>query len=260
MVEQSGAAHPAPSIATPAATSDLVGAREELADWEDLLQAAAALQRILPDATLVGGTAAALFAGHRRSMDADHVIADLRSHFDEALAQLEAAVGWRTERRQRPVIIMGSLDGIMTTVRNQRRSAPLETTTIETRYGTIRVPVPDEILRVKAWLVVDRNATRDFLDVAAISQKLGTAEAMRALASLDRLYPQDGDLGAVRQQLMRQLSQPRPYDLEEIRPRLSTYKGIVPRWRKWSAVEAQCGALGVAMGEAVASGRSGWDV
>ena len=34
-------------------------------DWEAVLSSAARLQEILPDAVLVGGTAAALHAGHR---------------------------------------------------------------------------------------------------------------------------------------------------------------------------------------------------
>ncbi len=231
---------------------------DDLPEWEMLLRAAARLQQILPDATLVGGTAAALEAGHRRSADADHVIAGLTTRFDEVLAQLEAAAGWQTARRQRPVAIKGSLDGIMTTVRNQRRAAPLETREIATAGGTVRVPTPAEILRIKAWLVVDRNATRDFLDVAAISDKVGLEGSARAIASLDRLYPQGEDNGAVRQQLMRQLAKPRPFDLEAIKPRLADYKGIAPKWRSWAAVERQCKALGVELAEAVANRRQGW--
>jgi hypothetical protein len=96
---------------------------EQLPDWERLLRAAARLQGILPDATLVGGTAAAIDAGHRRSMDTDHVIAGLIGRFDEVLAELESAAGWQTNRLRRPVAIYGSLDGILTTVRNQIRSA-----------------------------------------------------------------------------------------------------------------------------------------
>lgn len=38
-----------------------------LPDWELVLSAAARLQRILPDAVLVGGTAAAIHARHRYS-------------------------------------------------------------------------------------------------------------------------------------------------------------------------------------------------
>ena len=57
-------------------------------DWEPVLSAAARLQRLLPEAVLVGGTAAGLHAGHRGvSRDADHVPANLRSHFDEVLGQ-----------------------------------------------------------------------------------------------------------------------------------------------------------------------------
>jgi hypothetical protein len=232
--------------------------REELPEWELLLRAAARLQHILPDATLVGGTAAALVAGHRRSADTDHVIPGLSSRFDEVLAQLESAAGWQTARRQRPVVIKGSLDGILTTVRNQQRTAPLETLEIETQGGSIRVPTPAEILRIKAWLIVERNATRDFLDVAAISATLGLEASARALATLDRLYPQGDDSGAVRQQLMRQLARPRAFDLDEIKPNLAGYKGIAARWRSWSAVERQCMALGVELASAAANRRAGW--
>jgi hypothetical protein len=232
--------------------------RDDLPEWELLLRAAARLQKILPDATLVGGTAAALEAGHRRSADADHVIPGLSARFDEVLAELEAVAGWQTARRERPVVIKGRLDGIMTTVRNQRRAAPLETHEIDTVEGPIRVPTPAEILRIKAWLIVDRNATRDFLDVAAISDKLGLEASARALSSLDHLYPQGEDGGAVRQQLMRQLAKPRPFDLDEIRPRLADYKGIVARWRTWPGVERQCQALGVELAEAAANRRHGW--
>jgi hypothetical protein len=45
-----------------------------LPEWEQLLSAAAHLQEILPEATLVGGTAVAMFAQHRLSRDADHVL------------------------------------------------------------------------------------------------------------------------------------------------------------------------------------------
>jgi hypothetical protein len=235
-----------------------MSAKDDLPEWEQLLRAAARLQQILPSATLVGGTAAAIVAGHRQSLDADHVMANLMGRFDDVLDELEAAAGWKTARRQRPVVIKGSLDGILTTVRNLRRSAPLETIEIATPYGKIRIPSPAEILRIKAWLAVERNATRDFLDVAAISDKLGIERSVAALAPLDRLYPQEGDPGAVRQQLIRQLASPRPYDLSEIKPVLSTYKGIAPRWREWSSVEKQCRALSVAMGAAVAARRAGW--
>ena len=69
------------------------GAGAKRADWDRLLTAAARLQAMLPDAVLVGGTAAALHAGHRFSHDADHVLPDLRERFDLVLAQLESVSG-----------------------------------------------------------------------------------------------------------------------------------------------------------------------
>jgi hypothetical protein len=54
---------------------------EQLPDWEQVLSSAAQLQRIIPDAVLVGGSAAAIHAEHRISIDADHVLTDLQIHF-----------------------------------------------------------------------------------------------------------------------------------------------------------------------------------
>ncbi|MGQ9794701.1 MAG: hypothetical protein ACUVSF_13615 [Anaerolineae bacterium] len=79
---------------------------DTLPEWERVLSAAAHLQRILPGAVLVGGSAAAVYAGHRLSTDADHVLADLG-----------AVAGWKTARIKRPVQILGSLDGIETGIR-----------------------------------------------------------------------------------------------------------------------------------------------
>jgi len=83
-----------------------------LPEWEQVLSAAAHLQTIFPDAVLVGGTAAAIHAGHRVSRDADHVPTDLRQRFDDVLAQLESVAGWKTARIRQPAQILGSLEGI----------------------------------------------------------------------------------------------------------------------------------------------------
>ena len=50
-----------------------------------ILRAAARLQELIPDAVLVGGTAAAYHASHRLSLDDDHVLVDLRDRFDDVL-------------------------------------------------------------------------------------------------------------------------------------------------------------------------------
>ena len=70
-----------------------------LPDWERVLSAACRLQQVLPEAVLVGGTAAAIHAEHRLSQDADRVVPDLRRRFDEILAQLEIQEPRRTVAR-----------------------------------------------------------------------------------------------------------------------------------------------------------------
>ena len=142
-------------------------------EWEQVLSSAARLQRILPEAILVGGTAAALYAKHRLSIDADHVLTDLRRRFDKVLAELEAVAGWKTARVQRPVQILGSLDGIETGIRQLIRLEPLETTQIDCFGEAVTVPTMAEMLRIKGVLILRRNATRDYLDFVALAEALG---------------------------------------------------------------------------------------
>lgn len=211
----------------------------ELPEWEQVLTSAAHLQRILPDAVLVGGTAAAIYADHRLSADADHVLTNLRHRFDQVLKDLESVAGWKTARIRRPVQTLGSLDGIETGVRQLVRDQPLDTTEIE-RFGQkLIVPTLAEILRIKAVLILKRNATRDYLDFAALADRMGEEETVCALRSFDALYPQPNGESAL-QQLQIQLSSPMPYDLDE--GNLAEYKHLAPRWEHWNVVQSACTA------------------
>ena len=206
-------------------------------DWEQVLSAAARLQRLLPEAVLVGGTAAGIHAGHRVSRDADHILTDLRSHFDEVLGQLESVAGWNTARVNRPVLILGNLDGIETGVRQLIRAEPLETTTVSAGDHEIRIPTEAEILRIKGFLLLRRNATRDYVDFAALADRMGDAAVATAFERFDRLYPQDTGESAL-QQMLAQLSSPQPYDLDGTV--LSEYNNLDPRWHDWDSVRAVC--------------------
>ena len=210
--------------------------------WEEVLASLCRLQQVLPSAVVVGGTASAIHAAHRISMDHDHVLTDLRERFDAVLAELEAVVGWQTARIRRPNLILGSLDGIETGVRQLRRAQPLETTTMRVGQHDVRLPTLPEVLRIKAFLCLDRNATRDYLDLAALASHMGNDAAGAALASMDLLYPQsNGDPWAVRTQLVKQLADPRPYDLDTVD--LAEYKGVRPPFDRWSHVAEVCAAL-----------------
>lgn len=215
---------------------------KNLPEWEQILSAAAHLQELLPGATLVGGTAVAIFARHRLSHDADHVLPDLRERFDDVLAQLEAVAGWRTARVRRPVLILGSLDGIETGVRQMIRDEPLETKQIAIGDVHLLVPTEEELLRIKAVLILRRNATRDYLDFAALAERLGPDRVKKALNSLDELYPQPNSESAL-QQLEVQLSNPMPYDLEETN--LSEYRNLHPSWHDWNRVKDICETIAV---------------
>lgn len=201
-------------------------------DWERLIETQRLLQAHFPDLVLVGGTAAALHAGHRFSLDGDHVMRNLRDHFDQVLEQLEALAGWKTSRVRPPVMILGRFEGIETGIRQLIRTEPLETEEIR----GLRVPTLAEMARIKAWLVVTRNATRDYVDLCALCDKLGD-RVVEALRPLDRLYPQDtGE--TVTRQLCKQLAEPKPYDLSAVD--LRHYRGIRAPWNRWEAVEAFC--------------------
>ena len=216
----------------------------DLPDWERLLSVAARLQAIIPGAVLVGGTAAAVHAEHRLSMDDDHVLGDLRERFSSVLSQLEEVAGWRTARTTRPVLILGSLDGIETGVRQLIRSEPLETEVVE-RFGVpLTVPTSAEMLRIKAILILKRNATRDYVDFVALAEHMGVAATAEALRPFDDLYPQQSG-ESPRQQLHVQLSGAMPYDLEDTV--LSEYRNLDPRWHDWNTVRNACIRTSVAV-------------
>lgn len=225
-----------------------------VSQWEQVLQAAARLQKLIPDAVLVGGTAAAYYAGHRVSFDDDHVVTDLGDRFDQLLVDLEATDGWITARTNRPVLILGSLDGVETGIRQLIRRRPLEVQTMAAPNGEpFRVPTLQEMLRIKAWLVLRRNATRDYLDVVALADRLGSS-AVDVLADIDDYYAdQIGPEGRrVSTQLVRQLAEPLPYDLSEVD--LSHYRGLDPRWQNWDDVAERCRALATGILDRVAFG------
>lgn len=182
---------------------------------------------------------------------------DLRHRFDEVLAQLESVAGWKTARVQRPVQILGSLDGIETGVRQLVRDEPLETAVVDYRGERITVPTKAEILRIKGVLILKRNATRDYLDFLALADHMGDESVALALQSFDQLYRQQSGESPL-QQLQVQLANALPYDLEETE--LSEYKNLDPRWHDWPTVKAACSHLATVIfgTSAWASSRPGW--
>ena len=213
-----------------------------------VLRSAARLQELVPDAVLVGGSAAALYAGHRDSYDHDHVLADLANRFDAVLDAVESQDGWVTNRITPGKIILGELGGIETGIRQLIRRVPLETVRVQLPSGdSVTAPTPEETLRVKAFLVLRRNQTRDYLDVAALADRIGLDHAAVTLVGIDEYYSdQHGGGDGVASQLVRQLAEPAPKDRWTTK-NLRQYKNLAARWHEWDEVVSVCRRLAATM-------------
>jgi hypothetical protein len=133
-------------------------------------------------------------------------------------------------------LILGELGGIETGVRQMVRRRPLEVEEVSVGERVLRVPTLEEILRIKAWLVVTRNRTRDYLDAAALSDGIGIDPAGGVLARMDDFYAEvNRRPEAVATQVARQFADPAPKD-PSVRKRLASYKHLDARWHDWAAV------------------------
>ena len=209
-------------------------ANSPVPSFDRVIEEGVALQQQLPwlELVAVGGSAAALHAGHRYSTDVAHVSALLRDQFDVVNDSLEHWEGWTTNRVNRPVVILGERHGVELGVRQLRRSVPLEVCTVRDLW----VPTPAEALRIKAFLCTDRQATRDFVDVAALTDLLGIEHALLALSFLNQIYTGAGNQTRLTRfaEVARQL----PVDFDKVD--LSSYRGIKPPYDKWEHVANVC--------------------
>ena len=213
----------------------------DVLNFERVLAEGRALQTRLADLSpvAVGGTAAALHCGHRFSLDVDVVAAQLKTRFAEVTENLAAWEGWRTNRLNPPVLILGEHGGVELGVRQLRRLVPLQTT----RVSGLLVPTAVEMLRVKSFLLVERRATRDFVDVAALAQHLGQEPALRGLCLLNLAY------GARAPQTwisaLAEACEGEPVDLATVP--LAAYKGLRAPFTDWHWVARGCRELGRAL-------------
>lgn len=209
---------------------------EPTSGLDAVLASAARLQELVPGAVLVGGSAAAHHAGHRVSTDHDHTLVDLADRFDVILDHLEALDEWSTARLVPGKLILGTLGGIESGIRQLRRARPLEVETVTANGRPLLVPTCEETLRIKAWLALTRNQTRDYVDIAALADHLSVASAAGVLSDIDAYYA-DLHEGADRAaaQLVRQLGAPRPRD-PAVTGELASYRQLDPRWHDWAAV------------------------
>ncbi len=146
-------------------------------------------------------------------------------------------------------VILGELGDIESGVRQLIRKRPLEVTEVGLPSGhVLRAPTPDETLRIKGYLIVRRNRVRDYLDVAALSERYGISHAADVLGHIDTCYSDQRDSGAdgVATQLARQLADPRPADTRTLQ-QLDRCKGLDTRWTDWNNVTDVCRSVAVEM-------------
>lgn len=145
----------------------------------------------------------------------------LVERYAEVVEAVEASGGWVTSIRAStpPLTLLGSLDGIEAGLRQLRRTTPLEVEEHRLPGGQVlRVPTLAEMLRIKAYLVVQRNVVRDYLDTAALADRLGIDSAADVLTGIDGYYAdRSNEADSVLTTLVVRLSQPTPRDVSVLR-------------------------------------------
>jgi len=211
--------------------------RMKEADFDLVVEQGVELQQQFPGKQLVavGGTAAALYCGHRFSLDVDCVTPLLAGEYDEFSARLENWPGWQTNRKNPPVLILGEREGVELGLRQLRRSIPLRAAKA---HGLV-IPTLDETLRVKAFLLSERRATRDYIDFAALAQKAGEEFTLVALAGLNLFYPGGSQTTVTR---FAEACESLPADF--IAVDLRNYKGLAAPFNDWILVSETCRGAG----------------
>ena len=101
------------------------------------------------------------------------------------------------------------------------------------------MPTYAEILRIKGFLVIRRNAVRDYVDCCALLQRLADADLAVALTPFNRLYAFDQPGGEPPlYRLAMRLVNPVPDDLENVDGRQLESRAGHP-W-EWDATTTAC--------------------
>jgi hypothetical protein len=217
--------------------------------WQKLLEAAANFQELLIGSVMIGGSAAAVHLKPRYSFDADHILSDLKENYEEVLDFLEGRDDWETARIHPPKLELGNFQGVETGVRQLRRNRPLETEQIHITGKSLTTPTLPEMIRTKGWMIISRNATRDYIDFAALAEHMGIEDTVEVLIDFDGFYSDliRGSQASPIVQLIRQLAEPKPGDLEQID--LSQYKGLKPPFDSWDYITNICEEISVELGD-----------
>jgi hypothetical protein len=191
----------------------------------------------------LGGSIVALYCNHRTSTDIDFVLTDLKVRFQEIREHLFDVPDWKEARIKRPVLILGSLSGVEVVYRQLRRSVPLDTQEIQLPQGKLIIPTLLELIRIKAFLLYDRNYTRDFFDFAELSCLVGAENAVDSLLLLDEKFGWEKQPSIILE-VIKSLINPNPHDLEDSKHGFNQLKFINPKLKTWKQVAEKCNEIG----------------
>jgi RND superfamily putative drug exporter len=123
------------------------------------------------------------------------------------------------------------------------RRSPVETTHVQLPTGDrLLVPTGAEALRLKGYLIMCRNSSRDFADFADMVEKLEPETAALVLAGMDRYYCcETPGRQWIATQLVRRLADPHPSDFSDDEWSESDAKA------DWDEVRQRCLSVAVAM-------------
>jgi RND superfamily putative drug exporter len=123
------------------------------------------------------------------------------------------------------------------------RRSPVETTNVQLPTGDrLQIPTGAETLRLKGYLIMCRNSTRDYAEFAELVDAMETRTAAEVLAGMDRYYcGQQSRKQWVATQLVRRLADPQPSDEHETRMAGPEAEA------DWAKVRERCLSVAVAM-------------
>ncbi len=123
------------------------------------------------------------------------------------------------------------------------RRSPVETTHIQLTTGDrLQIPTGAETLRLKGYLIMCRNSTRDYAEFAELVDTMDAETAAVVLAGMDRYYCcQSPRRQWIATQLVRRLADPHPSDLDD-----EHWPGADAK-ADWEEIRRRCLSVAVAM-------------
>ncbi|RDH80395.1 MMPL family transporter [Mycolicibacterium moriokaense] len=224
-------------------------------DIRNVVKSAAKLKSMAPQTITVADPLA--FSGCLPSNGSDCVNA-LNGHTTDHLPGSGGGANGKTVKLKRgpkpvhPVTMWRgrlsvALDALETEAEAERalveRNSPMETTNVQLPTGDrLSIPTGAETLRLKSYLLMCRNSTKDFAEFADLVESMETQTAAVVLAAMDRYYCGEPSRKQwVATQLVRRLADPHPSDEFDIPMSGPDAEA------DWAKVRERCLSVAVAM-------------